>query len=188
MKKFICLLLAFAFIFSLCACGKGEGETPKGEIDKTASKGEIPEYPIKLGSTPDEIIAHYNERAEAEQNPDLIIGELEGQTAVQLTNGVQTFYYEKEHKDKGVSVFVVQGDSAFGYELGTNITKTEVISRLAADYTISEATAEQLYFLPGTVEGAEILSCSFDKIRLDFFFFDGILSAVSLTNTEYWTD
>ena len=188
MKKLICLVLSLIFVFTLAACGSEEKENRKGEIDEFAAKGEIPEFPIKLGSSHEEIIEYYNKRAEEEQNHDLIIGELEGETAVQLTNGVQTFYYEKAHKDKGVSVFIVTGDKAFGYELGSNVTKTDVISRISAEYTVSTATADQLYFLPGTVEGAEIVSCDLDKIRLDFFFFDGLLSAVSLTNTEYWTD
>ncbi|MBR3593869.1 MAG: hypothetical protein IKL44_04250 [Clostridia bacterium] len=191
MKKFLCLLLALALMFSFAACGeKKTSYTDKGDgtIDKYAKEGKIPEYEVSLGSSHDAIVEYFDALAEEQDNEDLHMVENEGNVAVNLANGVQSFYYEKEHKDKGAAVFIVTGDTAFGLEIGTSVTKSDVTKKLSADYTVAEATADQLYFLPGTIGGAEILSASFDNIRLDFFFFDGFLSAISLTDTEYWTD
>ena len=191
MKKLICLLLALVFVFSFAACGEKEksyADKGDGSIDKYAKEGKIPEYEVSLGSSHDAIIEYFNTLAEEQDNHDLIMVEQEGNIAVNLANGVQSFYYEKEHKEKGAAVFIVTGDTAFGLEIGTTVTKSDVTKKLKADYTVAEATADQLYFLPGTVDGVDILSANYDKIRLDFFFFDGFLSAISLTNTEYWTD
>ncbi len=187
MKKLVSFVLVFALIFSLSACGGGGGSSVS-EIETAAREGRISEFSIKLGSSPEEVVEYYAQRAENEDNEDLIISDYEGETAVKLTNGVQTFYYEKANKDKGVSVFVVTGETAYGFELGEKITKSDITEKVGGEYTEHTATADDLFFLPGTVEGATVVSYAFDNIRLDFFFFDGILSAISLTNTEYWTD
>lgn len=189
MKKILCLVLALSMLCCFAACRKGsDSDSKKGEIDKYAKNGEIPEYGVKLGSSADSVIEYYNDLADKEDNQDLVLTQYEGNTAVNLMNGVQSFYYEKQHADKGVSVFAVTGGEAFGFELGNTTTKSDVLERLAAEYTETTAATEQLYFLPGTVDGAEVITCHFDKIRLEFFFFEDFLSAVCLTNTEYWTD
>ncbi len=187
MKKSLCILLAAIMLLSFAACGK-KAESKSGEIDKYAKNGEIPEYGVKLGSSAESVVEYYNTLATEQDNADLILTQYEGNTAVNLMNGVQSFYYEKQYADKGVSVFAVTGGEAYGFELGNTTTKSDVLEDLAAEYTEATATAEQLYFLPGTVDGAEVITCNFDKIRLEFFFFDDFLSAVCLTNTEYWTD
>ena len=150
MKKFLCLLLALALMFSFAACGeKKTSYTDKGDgtIDKYAKEGKIPEYEVSLGSSHDAIVEYFDALAEEQDNEDLHMVENEGNVAVNLANGVQSFYYEKEHKDKGAAVFIVTGDTAFGLEIGTSVTKSDVTKKLSADYTVAEATADQLYFL-----------------------------------------
>ena len=191
MKKLLCVLLSLMLCFSFAACGKEKGavsDDSKGTIDAFASLGEIPELEIKLGSTPDEAIAFYNTAATEKDNPDLVLGEMVGETAVVLSNGIDSFYYEKQNAQYGISVIALTGGTAYGLEIANTTTKSDVEALLSAKHTVSVATPEQLFFLPGVVEGAEVLTCSFENIRLDFFLFDDILSAVTLTNTAYWKD
>ncbi len=187
MKRVLCLVLCFAFILSFAAC-KGDKKDSRGEIDKFASKGEIPEYEVKLGSTAEFALKHYEDLSKEQNNEDLILTEYVGNTAVNLMNGVQSFYYEKQHADKGIAVVAVTGGEAYGLELGNTTTKNDVTEKLAADYIERAATADDLFFLPGTVEGAKVLTANFDKIKLEFFFFDDFLSAVCLTDTNYWNN
>lgn len=187
MKRVLCLVLCFAFILSFAACG-GKKTDSRGEIDKLAAKGEIPEYEVKLGSTAEFALKHYEDLSKEQNNEDLILSEYEGSTAVNLMNGVQSFYYEKQHADKGISVVAVTGGYAYGLELGNTTTKNDVLKKLAADYTEQPATADDLFFLPGTMEGAKVITANFDNIKLEFFFFDDFLSAVCLTDTNYWNN
>lgn len=190
MKKFLCIILSVLLCLSFAACGKEEaGDSKnKGEIDAYAAKGEIPELSVKLGTSPDEAIAYYSNQAQEQQNADLELYTTEGQTAVNLSNGQHSFYYEKVRLVDGISVIAITGGTAFGLDLAYTTTQSDVIAKLSAEYTVTAATPEQLYFLPGTVEGGEVLSCTLGDVRLDFFFFDGFLSAVTLTNTVFWAD
>ncbi len=191
MKKLLCVFLSLALCLSFAACGKDKdlaNDESKGTIDAFASQGQIPELEIKLGSTPDEATAFYNTAATENDNPDLVLGEMVGETAVVLSNGIDSFYYEKQNAQYGISVIALTGGTAYGLEIANTTTKSDVEALLSAKYTVNAATPEQLFFLPGVVDGAEVLTCSFENIRLDFFFFEDILSAVTLTNTTYWKD
>ncbi len=191
MKKFLSVVLCLSLLFSFAACGNDNDVTlqeNKGAIDEFAAIGEVPELEIKLGSTPDAAVSFYNTAATENDNPDLVLGEMVGETAVMLSNGIDSFYYEKQNAQYGISVIALTGGEAYGLQIADTTTKSDVETLLAAKYTVTPATPEQLYFLPGAVDGGEVLSCSFDNIRLDFFFFEDILSAVTLTNTTYWKD
>ncbi len=190
MKKTFSLLLAFIFVFTLCACGDSGEKKDKtnATLDSYAANGEIPELEVKLGTAIETVKELYPPDYEDADETKVMRSEVEGNTAVCMVTLNASYYYEKAHKDKGVSVIAVTGGNAFGLELCNTTTKSDVTELLKAEYTESTATAGQQYFLPGVSDNCKMLSASFDKIRLDFFFVDDYLAAVTLTNTEYWTD
>lgn len=190
MKKILCILLCFVFCISFSACGK-QTDTDggnKGMIDDYAARGEVPELRVKLGTAPQDAINDYDLAATEQNNEDLKLFKTEGQTAVNLSNGQHSFYYEKAREGDGISVIAITGGKAFGLDLAHNTTQSDVEAKLEANFTISTPTADQLYFLPGAVDGGELMSCTLGDVSLKFFFFDGFLSAVTLTNTVFWAE
>ena len=80
------------------------------------------------------------------------------------------------------------GDTAYGLELGGTVTKSDIEAAVAAPLTESVADADRLYFFPGYVESAKVLTATFENYRLDFFLLEDFLAAVTLTDTANWTD
>lgn len=190
MKKILCVLLCLCLCLSFSACGKNTDADGgnKTTIDDYAAKGEVPELRVKLGTAPQDAINDYELAATEQNNEDLKLYKTEGQTAVNLSNGQHSFYYEKAREGDGISVIAITGGTAFGLDLAHNTTQSDVESKLSAKFTMSTPTADQLYFLPGAVDGGELMSCTLGDVSLKFFFFDGYLSAVTLTNTVFWAE
>ncbi len=190
MKKIISLLLVVLMFFSLSAC-KQDGEKinqATKTIDSYAINGEIPEIPVTLGMTIEKVKQVFPmDTGDADQDK-VILSEVVGETAVCLVTSNASFYYEKANEEKGVSVIAVTGGSVYGLKLLDVTTKSDITAKLEAEYTERVATEADQYFLLGPAQNCNILSATFDKIRLDFFLVDGYLTAATITNTEYWTD
>ncbi len=192
MKRVISLLLALFMLSSLAACGDNDDdkvtEKKQGEIDKYAVSGIVPEFEVKLGTSIDEVKSLFPADYEDADESKVMLSEIEGNTAVCMVTLNASFYYEKAKKDNGVSVVAVTGGNAYGLELGGMTTKSDVTAKLSSEYTEGTATADMQYFLPGVSENCEYLSVKYDAYRLDFFFVDDFLIAVTLTDTANWTD
>lgn len=190
MKKIISVLLVLLMIFSLSACQRDKDKENKATktIDSYAINGEIPEIPVKLGMTIEKVKEVFPmDTGDADQDK-VILSEVVGDTAVCLVTSNASFYYEKAHEDKGISVIAVTGGSVYGLKLLDVTTKSDIKDKLEAEFTEHVATEEEQYFLLGPAQNCTVLSATFDKIRLDFFLADGYLTAATITNTEYWTD
>lgn len=191
MKRVISVLLAAFMLLSVAACGEKndkKDEKKQGEIDKYAVSGTVPELDVKLGTSIDEVKRLFPSDYEDADESKVMLGETEGNTAVCMITLNASFYYEKANKDNGVSVVAVTGGNAYGLELGGTTTKSDVTAKLSSDYTEGTATEDMQYFLPGVSENCAYLSVKYDAYRLDFFFVDDFLIAVTLTDTENWTD
>ncbi|MEE1277585.1 MAG: hypothetical protein UHE86_00800 [Acutalibacteraceae bacterium] len=190
MKKIISLLLAILMLFSLCACKK-DGEKANEEIktiDSYAMNGEIPEIPVKLGTSIEDFKKVFPEDTGDADQDKVLLSEVAGETAVCLVTSNASFYYEKANEDKGIAVIAVTGGSVYGLKLLDVTTKSDITAKLEADFTEHVATEDEQYFLLGPAQNCTVLSATFDKIKLDFFLADGYLTAATITNTEYWTD
>ncbi len=191
MKRIICLLLVLVLALAFVGCGedkKNVSSQGSGDIDRYAEVGEIPELEVKLGTAIDEVKRIYPADYEDADESKVLLQEVEGNLAVRLDTLNASFYYEKANIDHGVSVITVTNGYAYGFELGSTVTKSDVTAELKAEYTESIATAEQQYFFHGVSDDCDILSCTYDSYRLDFFFVEDFLVAATLTDTNYWTD
>ncbi len=191
MKKIICIVLCLSLVFAFAACGKKDGSitssTGSGEIDRYAKKGEIPELDVKIGKSIDEFKAEYPPDSEDADEDKVLLFEDEGELSVCLNTLDADYYYEKAKKDKGISVIAVTTGEVFGLELGDTVTKSDVTALLAAEYTESTATAEEQFFIYEPHADCKKLTAEFGSIRIDFFFTNDFLFAVTLIDTENWT-
>ena len=191
MKRIICIVLCLSLVFCLAACGKKDSgivsSTGSGEIDRYAKKGEIPELDVKLGKSVDEFKAEYPLDSEDADEGKVLLFEDEGELSVCLATLDAYYYYEKAKKDSGISVIAVTTGEVFGLKLGDTATKSDVTALLAAEYTESSATAEQQFFIYEPHADCKMLSAEFGSVRIDFFFTNDFLFAVTLTDTENWT-
>lgn len=191
MKRIICIVLCLSLVFAFAACGKKDSgivsSGGSGEIDRYAKKGEIPELEVKLGKSVDEFKAEYPLDSEDADEGKVLLFEEEGELSVCLATLDAYYYYEKAKKDKGISVIAVTTGEVFGLKLGDTTTKSDVTALLASEYTESSATAEQQFFIYEPHADCKMLSAEFGSFRIDFFFTNDFLFAVTLVDTENWT-
>lgn len=189
MKKILALILCLCLACCFVACDGEEGKKDEqGEIDRYASVGEIPEFPVALGMSIEDFKEMFPADYEGADESKVLLHEVEGNTAVCLITLDASYYYEKANADKGISVIAVTGGNVFGLEIGNVTTKSDITARLSAEYTESVAYSDRLYFFPSFVEQCEMLTAEFDNFRLDFFFQEDFLVAATLTDTNNWTD
>ena len=199
MKKAICLLMVFALILSLCACDKnGINSTASSnhsvDVAYYASLGKIPELDFALGADPDDIVNVNDDKEETSDSgdhshlPDII--KQEGNLSVLLDAGTTRYYYEKAKAEKGISAIVcLNGAYGFLKDSGSTITSEQIKAAIPGiDCEEKTPSSDDLFFLPVTSDNAKVLIYTFNnKYKLQFFFIDGVFSAVMLSDMENWT-
>ncbi len=201
MKKILCLLTVLALLFSLCACGKnGTNSTVSSnhsvDVAYYASLGQIPELDFALGANPDDILNAQKEHTDSSETDDHDhsqapgIVKQEGNLSVLLDAGTTRYYYEKAKTEKGISAIVcLNGAYGFLKDSGVTITIEQIKAAIpSASCTEKTPTEDDLFFLPDTSSNAKVLIYTFNnKYKLQFFFVDGVFSAVMLSDMENWT-
>lgn len=199
MKKILCFLTVFALVFSLCACGSnGTNSTASSshgiDVAYYASLGKIPELKFALGANPDDILNAANDQENAEESSDEhhhlpSIIKQEGNLSVLLDAGDTRYYYEKSKSENGVSAIVcLNGAYGFLKDSGETITAEKIKSAISVTCEEKTPTKDDLFFLPITSDNAKVLIYIFNnKYKLQFFFIDGVFSAVMLSDIENWT-
>ncbi len=199
MKKILCLLTVFALVFSLCACGDGAtNSTPSSnhsvDVAYYASLGKIPELDFALGADPDDILNAEDESEDSSESddhshtPDII--RQEGNLSVLLDAGTTRYYYEKAKSENGISAIVcLNGAYGFLKDSGVTVTSEQIKAAIPSVKCEEKTpTADDMFFLPHTSDNAKVLIYIFNnKYKLQFFFVDGVFSAVMLSDMENWT-
>ena len=190
MKRVLSLFLILVIAVLLTGCKK-ENKTSEHSIDVEyyAKLGKIPEIELSLHTSEKEVTDYYGDGRTIDAGDHDHYVELtrtEGELAVRLDAGNTIYYYEKANVKNGISV-IVSFDTAYDFEVGISMPD-DIKAAIAAEGTLTDATEDQLYFLPFVEGGAKVLSYTFDDNRLDFFFINDFLSATVLTDTNNWTD
>ena len=174
---------------SFSACGKKKEKTAENKVDLEyyAELGQMPECPYKLGADPDEI----KEKLTAEDSSAEAAGEeypfavTEGEKTVRIDHGDFVYYYEKANKDKGIS-YIIATSKGYGFGVGTSIL--EIKNALPElEYTEEDANDDNSFFLMGTMDGT-VLKYTFKTRVISFFFSENELTAVTLYDTDNWTE
>ena len=189
MKKILSFLLVMTLALSFSACGKKKGKTAENKVDLEyyAELGQMPECPYKLGADPDESSAvsfSFISSAEAagEEYPFAVT---EGEKTVRIDNGDFVYYYEKAKKDKGIS-YIIATNKGYGFEGGASIL--EIKNALPElEYTEEDVNDSNSFFLMGAIDGS-VLKYTFKNRVISFFFSENELTAVTLYDTDNWTE
>ena len=186
MKKIISLVFCLLFItlvFSGCKGDKDSGKIKSDvDVEYYAKLGKMPECEFSLGTDVDKVDEKlkeiYNDSEEAYYDV------IEGKNTVLIDGGPFMYYYEKEKKNKGVSL-IVNNDKAYGFEGGTfDFEITEALS----DYDYEEITdiEDELFFLK-SFEGVSGIKYTFGDNIVIFAFSDSALTATAIYSVENWT-
>lgn len=186
MKRIIGLFLCLIFICTVFVGCNGNNDKDKItsdiDVEYYAKLGKMPECQFSLGADVDEVDEKlkeiYNDSDEAYYDV------IKGKNSVLIDGGTFMYYYEKEKKDKGVSL-IVNNDTAYGFEGGTfNIEITEALS----DYEYEEITdiENELFFLK-SFEGVSGIKYTFGDNIVIFAFSDNALTATAIYSIENWT-
>lgn len=189
MKKILSFLLILTVAFSFSACGKKKDNAAENKVDLEyyAELGQMPECDYKLGADPDEIAekltaAESSAEASGEEYPFALT---EGEKTVRIDNGDFVYYYEKAKKDKGIS-YIIATTKGYGFESGTSIL--EIKNALPElKYTEEDVTDANSFFLMGAIDGT-VLKYTFKNRVVSFFFSENELTAVTLYDTDNWTE
>ena len=173
MKKLFAFLLVMTLALSFSACGKKKEKTAENKVDLEyyAELGQMPECPYKLGA-----------EAAGEEYPFAVT---EGEKTVRIDNGDFVYYYEKANKDKGIS-YIIATSKGYGFGVGTSIL--EIKNALPElEYTEEDVNDSNSFFLMGTM-GGTVLKYTFKTRVISFFFSENELTAVTLYDTDNWTE
>ena len=190
MKKIISITLAFFIALWFVGCKPNTTKTNHTtDVEYYAKLGKIKEVEFSLGTQEKDLSDHYGDGKiiDAGDHEHYVeLNRIEGNKTVRLDAGNLLFYYEKAKKEKGISA-IISFDTAYDFEVGIAMP-ADIQNAITAKGTLTDATPEQLYFLPASDSDAKVLSYTFDNIRLDFFFINDFLSATVLTDTNNWTE
>lgn len=190
MRKIISIFLVLCIALCFVGCKNDKNKTEHTvDVEYYAKLGKIPEVEFALGISESDLSDHYGDGKiiDAGDHEHYVeLNKMEGNKTVRLDAGNLLFYYEKEKKQNGISV-MISFDTAYDFEVGIAMPE-DIQNAISAEGTLTDATADQLYFLPVSDDTAKVLSYTFDNIRLDFFFINDFLSATVLTDTNNWSD
>ncbi len=197
MKKILCLILVLALSFCFTACGnKGENNTDTVDLEYYAKLGQMPEAKYCLGENPDTVTEGLNgilkqEEAEHKEDPNHAHGHdeqefyfevVDGEKNVLIDNGNICYYYNKANKNKGIS-YIVNYDTAFGFEIGTVIL--EVQKALSQIKLTEEPLTEDNAFFASYVLDGTVLKAELEQATVIFVFQENELFATAMYN-ENW--
>ncbi len=188
MKRILMFLLAFCFVFAFAGCGKENNENaPSVDLEYYAKLGQIPDCKYKLGQDIYELDKELNAEGEkvVSDGGEYVYNVTEGEKTVRMDNGEFIYYYEKDKKDRGIS-YIVALNGAYGFENGTSLIDVEKALK-GYEFTSEDVTEDNVFFLSG-ISGGEVRKYSFDNKVIMFVFNDSSLSAVTIYDTENWTE
>ncbi len=186
MKKFISIILC---VLLVCVCFAGCKDNKQNEtagsidVEYYAKLGRMPECEYSLGADAEEIKTkaekHFNESEEAYYSLE------EGEKSILIDTGDFKYYYEKEKKDKGISL-IVNNNTAFGFELGAVSVEIEnALSKFNSEKVTD--LENDLFFVisaSGNIEGRKYI---FGDNAVIFVFSDNALIATAIYSLENWT-
>lgn len=198
MKKIFSVLLCLCLFFSFSACGK---ENKKNEnfvdIEYYAKLGQLPEAKYCLGDDVDTAVSELSGISEKESEThddadhshnhdeqEFYFEYVEGENDVLLDNGTVSYYYKKAKRAEGIS-YVVNYDTAFGFEIGTVILE---IKEALSDFELKEEPLnEENAFFATYVSDGTVLRAEFEKATILFVFQENELFATAMYN-ENWSN
>lgn len=184
MKKICALALSLIICILFCSCGGNTGSGSDGNgvnLADALKNGKIPEIDVVLGAD----IKALEEKALNSENESEEIYFIQKDEYSYFLNQ-NSYYYENEKKDKGISSIVSVG-TAFG--LGCGYETVESVKNAFPNVTFTQSATEpdELYFLPYITDGCEKLSFKSDNREIRFIFSDNLLLAINLVDTENWS-
>lgn len=188
MKKLLVLFLTVLFVLSFAGCKDKNGKDApkvKTEGETAVESGNIPDLSFQLGSDPDNIEDFYEDYISKNEGTDEYIVEQEGELTVLLETNSVKYYYEKEKEDNGIGFIAVLSD-CLGYERGVMMPE-DIQNEFVATGTLSDATEEEMFFLPAYEENCKVLKYDFGRYKLEFYFVNDFLSATVIYDSENWT-
>ena len=195
-------MLAAVMLSSLSACGNkepaGDGTTSKTVVSHPvdvigeAKAGKLTGTDVFIGRSAEEVkkLYHYGEEdtlstsLEADGEEPLILDITEGETMVRMATGQVDYYYRKAKEEKGISMIVSMVD-CYGFEAGITMPD-DVKNAIAEEGTESAPTEDDLFFLPEVPADCLRLTYTAGSQQLDFYFVDEFLSAVTLSQPDWW--
>ncbi len=196
MKKLFSVFVCLCLVLCLVGCDNSK-KFDKNAVDFEyfAKLGKIPEVEYTLGEDAEKITSHLKSLIpeNQEETPDhshdhnkvdFYFAVEEGNKNVLLDNGTVGYYYNKVNKKKGIS-FIVNYDTAFGFELGTVSVE---IKKALKDYKFTEENISEdnaffaTYILNGTVLKTEI-----ENVVIMFVFQENELFATAIYDANNWT-
>lgn len=197
MKRLLSILLCFILVFSFAACKADDSKTADTvDIEYYAKLGRIPETEYTLGTDVDKVKDELSKKLEAQEEEEtdsdhnhhhdtaeFIYDVIEGENNVLIDNGTNCYYYVKENKDKGIS-YIVNYDTAFGFEIGTvSIEIEEALEGL--NFTEEDVTEENAFFATYVYNGT-LLKGTFGDTVVLFVFQDNALFATAMYDSKNW--
>jgi len=193
-RTVIFLLMAALLVSLLCSCGGSDDQSTKPQKETTtvsldslvstpedegvdsgilemAKDGELAPVQIKVGAF---VMNTHDLMGDADyedtsQNPYF-----------EFESGALRLYYDDHASGKPIHTITYLGDS-YGMTIG--FTKPEsIISTLGEPESEGEASAEELYFMPLTLNGVQRITYQAGKNKLSFFFQSDKLIATVLSN------
>ncbi len=185
MKRLLSFFMILVLIFSLSACGKKEEKKSENSVDIEyyAKLGKIPESDYSLGEDVEKVKEELSSKAQAAEDHNVVYSVMEGENNVLIDNGDICYYYKKANPQDGVS-YIVNYDTAFGFENGTVIIQ---IKEALKDYKyIEEAMTEDNAFFMFDINGGSVIKCDFGENTVLFAFKDNALCATAIYVTNVW--
>lgn len=196
--KLLSAFLCLCIIFACCGCNN-KAEDNNSDISSVeslphsmnilayAEKGEIPEVPYQLGANIDNLKETFMDHIEAgSEIHGLEISE--GENTVWLDGGSMMFCYEKAKAEQGISVLIAR-EYAYDFSLGGVYATDDVISAVGSEkYVKAAATNKDAFFLPVIPDNCECITYNAGSYILKFIFIDDYLSAVTLTDSNNWSN
>ena len=185
MKRLLSFFMISVLIFTLSACGKKEEKKGDNSVDIEyyAESGQIPECDYSLGEDVEKVKDELSSKAQAAEDHNVVYSVMEGENNVLIDNGDVSYYYKKADPQSGVS-YIVNYDTAFGFENGTVIIQ---IKDALKDYKYTEEamTEDNAFFMFDITEGS-IIKCNFGENTVLFAFKDNALCATAVYVTNVW--
>lgn len=183
MKKLLCLVLSLVFLFSFAAC-KEDTDKDNGnniDIEYYVNLGQMPECEYSLGTDVSKIKDELSADYDSSEIEEMVYNVSDMGDYTLIDNGQFKYYYLNGEDSLS---YMVNFDTAFGYEIGTLIVEVEnALSDF--EYKTEEISKDNAFFLFGSPEGS-VIKCEFKENTVMFVFENSALCATAIYKTSDW--
>lgn len=187
-KRIIALICCFALLFCLVACADSGRKEAQDEVLGVDTGVDVGSYvaqgrldifnSISLETRASELEELYDE--EFKNDPEYEgMSDISGKTYTYKMSNSAKFYHERD------AIYAIACfDDVFGFQIGVS-TQKDVIATVGKAVSV-QASSSELFIFPSTPD-CEIIMYSFDKYDIRFYFENGYLSAVLITDSSRFT-